>query len=245
MTTANLQSNDIIHSRISVNCKQFLETEDVRWVDGIAGLKVYETTADMLERLLSHNDRIPLLPLVKLFFVKYLYPAHSPSSISESLTRFHSRSAPGISILDYLKRIVKFTKVEVGGISLSELNTLEKEFLSMIDWRLTCTRELLEEYYINLVRTHSSGSFVIVGPPETSTSTEDSHNDVDMDARGTSRTPSIHEPSAIFADPSSLSIPSDVSRRPTIEQNMAFAALRDQQRQAEAGERAGASADRG
>ncbi|KAJ8696582.1 Pho80p cyclin [Pleurotus ostreatus] len=128
--------------------------------------------ADMLERLMVHNDRIPLLP--------------------ESLTRFHSRSAPNISVLDYLRRIIRFTNVEkscllltlhyvdqicartplftlssltchrfviaaiavsskglcdtfctnslyakVGGISLSELNLLEREFLSAIDWRLT------------------------------------------------------------------------------------------------------------
>jgi hypothetical protein len=34
---------------------------------------------------------------------------------SESLTRFHSRSPPNISVLDYLRRIVKYTNVEVRG----------------------------------------------------------------------------------------------------------------------------------
>ncbi|KAH7335907.1 cyclin-domain-containing protein, partial [Rhizoctonia solani] len=146
--------------------------------------------ADMLDRLTSHNDQIPLRP--------------------EALTRFHSRTPPGISIQDYLKRIVKYTNVErscllitlhyidqictllphftissltvhrfvissitvsskalcdafctnshyarVGGIKLIELNVLEREFLQKIDWRLTCTREMLQEYYTNLVRTHS------------------------------------------------------------------------------------------
>ncbi|KAF8868081.1 cyclin-domain-containing protein [Infundibulicybe gibba] len=126
---------------------------------------------DLIDRLMAHNDRIPLSP--------------------ESLTRFHSRSTPSISVLDYLKRIVKFTNVEkscllitlhyidqicarmplftlssltchrfiiasitvsskglcdtfctnnlyakVGGISVTELNILEREFLSVIDWRL-------------------------------------------------------------------------------------------------------------
>ncbi|THV06739.1 cyclin-domain-containing protein, partial [Dendrothele bispora CBS 962.96] len=219
--------------------------------------------ADMLERLMSHNDRIPLLP--------------------ESLTRFHSRSAPGINVLDYLKRIVRFTKVEkscllitlhyidkictrmplftlssltchrfiiasitvsskglcdvfcnnslyakVGGISLGELNTLEREFLSMIDWRLTCTREHLEEYYVNLVRTHSSGTFVIVG--STNPEKPSADGDVEM-MENHSKTPSFHEPSAIFADPSSVT--SEISRRPTIEQNMAFAALRNEQQRQE------------
>jgi hypothetical protein len=137
----------------------------------------------------------------------------------ESLTHFHSRSAPNISILDYLRRIVRFVRVEVcnffltlfvlidltvffspfslffsqksillltlhyidqicarmplftlssltchrflitaivvaskgycdvcctntlyakvGGISVAELNALEREFLRAIDWRLT------------------------------------------------------------------------------------------------------------
>ncbi|KIM45123.1 hypothetical protein M413DRAFT_47510, partial [Hebeloma cylindrosporum] len=170
--------------------------------------------ADMLERLMVHNDRIPLSP--------------------ESLTRFHSRSAPTISVLDYLKRIVRFTNVEkscllitlfnidqicariplftltsltchrfvitsitvsskglcdafcpnnlyarVGGISVTELNVLEREFLSMIDWRLMCTREVLQEYYINLARTHSSGKFYIAGTESPSISSD---SDIDMDS---------------------------------------------------------------
>lgn len=36
-----------------------------------------------------------------------------PLAPSESLTRFHSRAVPNISILDYLQRIIKWTKVEV------------------------------------------------------------------------------------------------------------------------------------
>ncbi|KAG9121559.1 hypothetical protein FRC07_002428 [Ceratobasidium sp. 392] len=91
--------------------------------------------ADMLDRLTSHNDQIPLRP--------------------EALTRFHSRTPPAISIQEYLKRIVRYTNVEVGGIKLIELNVLEREFLEKMDWRLTCTREMLQEYYTNLVRTHS------------------------------------------------------------------------------------------
>lgn len=152
--------------------------------------------ADMLQRLMTLNDRIPLSP--------------------EALTWFHSRVPPPISILDYLQRIVKFTNVEktclllilhyinqicarkplftlssltchrfviasvavaskglcdafcanslyakVGGISLGEFNLLEREFLKAIDWRLTCTREVLQEYYINLANSHSRGEFMV------------------------------------------------------------------------------------
>ncbi|CAG8527431.1 9650_t:CDS:2 [Acaulospora morrowiae] len=80
--------------------------------------------ADMLDRLIAHNDQIPL----------------TPSSIS----RFHSRARPSISVSDYLCRIV-------GGITTQELNTLELEFLPLIDWQLICTKEILQQYYVNLV----------------------------------------------------------------------------------------------
>ncbi|MCO5599816.1 hypothetical protein L7F22_053923 [Adiantum nelumboides] len=147
--------------------------------------------ADMLNRLMTHNDSLPLHP--------------------SSLTRFHSRAAPGITILSYLRRIAKYTSLEkscmlillvyidrvcqriagfticsltvhrfvcaavvcsskalcdafstnghyarVGGISLIELNMLEKEFLNIIDWKLSCSGALLQHYYTSLVRSHDS-----------------------------------------------------------------------------------------
>jgi len=209
---------------------------------------------DMLERLMTHNDRIPLSP--------------------ESLTRFHSRSAPNITVVDYLKRIVKFTNVErscllltlhyidqictrmplftlssltchrfiiaaitvaskglcdtfctnnlyakVGGITVTELNMLEREFLQAIDWRLMCTREVLQEYYVNLVRTNSTGQFTIVTSSNIS-------SDSDMDSIPSRSTTPVtplrapHAASTILVDPVPLP-----ARRPTIEQNMAFADL--------------------
>ncbi|KAF8134616.1 cyclin-domain-containing protein [Boletus edulis] len=218
--------------------------------------------ADMLERLIVHNDRIPLLP--------------------ESLTRFHSRSAPGISVLDYLRRIIRFTKVEkscllltlhyvdqicarmplftlssltwlcdifctnslyarVGGIPVSELNVLEREFLRMIDWRLTCTREVLQEYYVNLVRTESSGRFFISGSPPVADSSVSSESELESTASrspspsqgqsstdlriltGRMRSPSHHEPSTILIDTARRT--PRVPQVPTLEQNMAFADL--------------------
>jgi hypothetical protein len=39
----------------------------------------------------------------------------------------------------------------VGGISLIELNMLEKEFLNIIDWKLSCSGHLLQYYYTSLV----------------------------------------------------------------------------------------------
>ncbi|RUS17930.1 cyclin-domain-containing protein [Endogone sp. FLAS-F59071] len=144
---------------------------------------------DMLSRLISHNDLIPLTP--------------------SNLTRFHSRASPGITVSEYLRRIVKYTSVEkacllilliyidrvcerhpsftissltvhrflitavtvsskalcdsyctnshyakVGGISTQELNTLELEFLTLIDWHLACSGVTLQRYYVNLVKQH-------------------------------------------------------------------------------------------
>ncbi|KAF8908780.1 cyclin-domain-containing protein [Mucidula mucida] len=211
---------------------------------------IVDLIADMLERLMAHNDRIALSP--------------------ESLTRFHSRSAPAISVLDYLKRIVKFINVEktcllitlhyidqicsqmplftlssltchrfiitsvavsskclcdtfctnalyakVGGITVTELNILEREFLAMINWRLMTTREVLNEYYVNLVRTHSKGTYVL------ETTSEDSDTEMDFESE--------------YSSPSSLSQRRTPTAglpppRATIEQNMAFAALQQSQR---------------
>nr|CAG8477291.1 2123_t:CDS:2 [Entrophospora candida] len=48
--------------------------------------------ADMLGCVIIHNDRIRLTPA--------------------DLTRFHSRASPSISVIDYLRRIVKYTATE-------------------------------------------------------------------------------------------------------------------------------------
>lgn len=154
--------------------------------------------ADMLYRLTVHNDKIPLT--------------------SSSLSRFHSRAAPAISIADYLRRIMKYAAVEkvcllilliyidrvceshrsftistltvhrfiitsicvsskalsdsycsngfyakVGGISTKELNNLELELLFLIDWRLACEFNVLQQYYVNLVKQHPAYCRAITG----------------------------------------------------------------------------------
>ncbi|KAF8653595.1 hypothetical protein AX16_003873 [Volvariella volvacea WC 439] len=126
---------------------------------------------------------------------------------------------------------------KVGGIPVTELNTLEREFLGLIDWRVMCTRETLQEYYINLVRT--SKDYVLAKEESSSSSngaSSSDSDDVDMDSgqsnppspsdqssRTHRRRPSAYEASTILVDPDSN--PQEVSRRPTIEQNMAFAEL--------------------
>jgi hypothetical protein len=63
----------------------------------------------------------------------------------------------------------------VGGLAPSELARLERAFLAAIDWRLACTREVLQLYYVNLVA-HSGGRFYI---PSSSDDSEDT-GDVTM-----------------------------------------------------------------
>jgi hypothetical protein len=43
---------------------------------------------------------------------------------------------------------------KIGGISTQELNALELEFLTLIDWRLASTGLVLQQYYANLVEQH-------------------------------------------------------------------------------------------
>lgn len=142
--------------------------------------------SSMMQELVTINDVLPFNP--------------------DQLTRFHSRSPPGISIKDYLVRIIKFCTLEksivlsmiyfidllcttyatfninsltvhrfmitaamvaskglcdsfctnshyarVGGLSKVELNVLEVEFLTRVDYRIVPTLELLNQYYDRMV----------------------------------------------------------------------------------------------
>ena len=198
---------------------------------------------------------------------------------------------------------------KVGGIPVTELNVLEREFLRMINWNLTvspphdhflycrlnpaldnmtsrlnirlpflrclnpnlvamprsrtflpphtprfhiqCTREVLQEYYVNLVRTYSKGGFVI-GDASSSSISSDSDMDYETSPQASpvpapqpplqilqaqrpngggpsagSSSSGRREPSTILVDPATLAPESP--NPPTVEQNMAFAALQQQQ----------------
>lgn len=142
--------------------------------------------ANMLMELIRLNDQIPLR--------------------DGRLTRFHSRAPPGISVSDYLQRLIQHatlsppillstvyyidrlcnmysaftinsltvhrflitaatvaskglsdsfwtnpTYARIGGIPVSELATLELEFLQRVQWKIVPQPEVLEEYYRSLV----------------------------------------------------------------------------------------------
>lgn len=142
--------------------------------------------SSMLMELIRLNDQIPLR--------------------DGRLTRFHSRAPPGISVSDYLQRLIHHATVSppillsmvwyidklcqlypaftinsltvhrflitaatvaakglsdsfwtnptyarIGGIPVSELATLELEFLERVQWKIVPKPEVLEEYYRSLV----------------------------------------------------------------------------------------------
>ncbi|GJJ06371.1 hypothetical protein Clacol_000562 [Clathrus columnatus] len=133
----------------------------------------------------------------------------------------------------------------VGGLRVVELNILEKELLAFLDWRLTCTRDLLQEYYANLVRTHSTGLFRLSEEPVSTPSNNppDSPNQM---ARSRTITPvqgpdsdeltvlapritpmTIAEPSNVLMGkaPGHIASPHLQQGVTALEKNMAFAAL--------------------
>ena len=73
----------------------------------------------------------------------------------------------------------------MGGISLIELNMLEKEFLNIIDWKLSCSGALLQHYYVSLVKSHRSYQLESKqeqqGSSVSSEQEQSSSSDVDMD----------------------------------------------------------------
>jgi len=75
--------------------------------------------ADLLQRMILHNDQIPLSAWVDCLisspehFKQSMFWFFMSGHFREGLTRFHSRSTPGISVLDYLRRIVRYVRVEV------------------------------------------------------------------------------------------------------------------------------------
>jgi hypothetical protein len=57
----------------------------------------------------------------------------------------------------------------VGGLAPFELARLERAFLAAIDWRLACTREVLQLYYVNLVA-HSGDRFYLLSSSSSNSS---------------------------------------------------------------------------
>ncbi|CBQ70827.1 related to PHO80-cyclin [Sporisorium reilianum SRZ2] len=77
---------------------------------------------------------------------------------------------------------------KVGGISLQEINLLEKEFLQIIDWRLICSGGVLQHYYASLVRSHKD---YVLAEPRGSLEREGAEAGMEVDgANGSASEPS-------------------------------------------------------
>ncbi|KAI7822561.1 cyclin-domain-containing protein [Gamsiella multidivaricata] len=67
---------------------------------------------------------------------------------------------------------------KVGGLSTQELNTLEVEFLGLIEWRVAVEGTVMQRYYVNLVRQHSRFEIAETVPHSISAShPQDDEND--------------------------------------------------------------------
>jgi hypothetical protein len=92
---------------------------------------------------------------------------------------------------------------KIGGIKVAELNLLERELLTALDWRLTSTKELLHDYYVNLARSHSKGLFAVLEGSR-ATSSPQSHSSGSLSSRSNSSSysrKSSPDPSRIFEVP--------------------------------------------
>lgn len=98
-------------------------------------------------------------------------------------------------------------------------------------WFSQCTREVLQTYYINLVRTHSQGIYHISTREPSSGLSSDSDTDWEVSESSQPSSPAAEsttterESSAILIDTATLS--PEPPHPPTLEQNMAFAAFRE------------------
>ena len=96
---------------------------------------------------------------------------------------------------------------------------------------LQCTRDVLQEYYASLVRTHSKGKYVIDGTTDSSSSI-DSDSEMDYEdppSRPASPPHPAHprpQASTILID--TTTVTPEPPRPPTVEQNMAYQAFRRQ-----------------
>ncbi|KAF9435785.1 hypothetical protein BGZ76_005540 [Entomortierella beljakovae] len=73
---------------------------------------------------------------------------------------------------------------KVGGLSTQELNTLEVEFLNLIEWRVAVEGTVMQRYYVNLVRQHSRFELIDSLSSANNNHNSDDDNNVSMDSDG-------------------------------------------------------------
>ncbi|KAH6687678.1 nuc-1 negative regulatory protein preg [Verticillium dahliae] len=109
--------------------------------------------AHMLSELIETNDALALQ--------------------SGNLTRFHSRTAPSISVLEYLNRLAKHATLTPPLLlsMVAELKLLELEFLYRVDWKIVPNPEVLVAYYRGLVE--RCPGYALEGDDQAGSNTDD------------------------------------------------------------------------
>ncbi|KAJ3364516.1 hypothetical protein GGF32_001616 [Allomyces javanicus] len=110
---------------------------------------------DYLRRIVRYASVERACLLAVLVYIDRICEAHPTFTIS-SLT-VHRFIATAITVA--AKAIcdsycTNSHYARVGGIQTAELNTLELEFLFLVDWHVACPAETLQGYYHNLVHQH-------------------------------------------------------------------------------------------
>ncbi|KAJ3332192.1 hypothetical protein HDU76_001019 [Blyttiomyces sp. JEL0837] len=125
--------------------------------------------SDYLRRIVKYASIEKSVLLLVLIYIDRICEQHRSFTIS-SLTshRFliSAITAGSKAVSDIYCTNTHFAKV--GGITLQELNLLEIEFCTMITWKLACNHNLLQTYYVNLVRT---SSHYFIGTAQTAATT--------------------------------------------------------------------------
>ncbi|KAI5240848.1 cyclin-domain-containing protein [Aureobasidium subglaciale] len=108
---------------------------------------------DYLQRLIQHATLSPPILLSIVYYIDRLcslYPSFTISSLTvhRFLITAATVAAKGLSDSFWTNP----TYARIGGISVSELATLEMEFLEKVQWRIVPKPEVLVDYYVSLVQ---------------------------------------------------------------------------------------------
>lgn len=110
------------------------------------------SVADYLQRLIQHATLSPPILLSMVYYIDRLcalYPAFTISSLTvhRFLITAATVAAKGLSDSFWTNP----TYARIGGIPVSELATLELEFLQKVQWKIVPKPESLVDYYNSLV----------------------------------------------------------------------------------------------
>ena len=110
------------------------------------------SVSDYLQRLIQHATLVPPILLSMVYYIDRLcalYPAFTINSLTvhRFLITAATVAAKGLSDSFWTNP----TYARIGGIPVSELATLELEFLQKVQWKIVPKPEVLEDYYASLV----------------------------------------------------------------------------------------------